>query len=123
MRPRGATGYHAPAARRDPVVTLLDDAPESTPRVVWYGRVAALVGMSVWCASVSLGRLTEIPTILHLTVILFHEAGHVLFAPFGEVIRIAGGTIGQLLMPAICAVSLFRRGTASAPRSASRGPA
>ena len=30
--------------------------------------------------------------------------------PFGEALRIAGGTLGQLLMPVICAVALHRRG-------------
>src|SRR6185295_12294891 len=49
-------------------------------------------------------------TLLHLTVILFHEAGHVIFSPFGEALRVAGGTLGQLLMPLACAVALHRRG-------------
>ena len=30
--------------------------------------------------------------------------------PFGDALRVAGGTLGQLLMPLICAVSLHRRG-------------
>lgn len=80
------------------------------PRIVWYGRVVALVVMSLWTASIVASRLTDPPTVLHLTVILFHEAGHVVFAPFGEALRVAGGTLGQLLMPLICAVALFRRG-------------
>lgn len=88
----------------------MDDEARGVPRAVWYGRVVTLVVLTLWVASVSLGRLTEIPTILHLTVILFHEAGHVLFAPFGEALRVAGGTILQVAMPAICAVALFRRG-------------
>ena len=54
--------------------------------------------------------MTDPPVLLHLSVILFHEAGHVLFAPFGEALRIAGGTLGQLLVPLACAVSLQRRG-------------
>lgn len=31
----------------------------------------------------------------------FHEAGHVIFSPFGHVIRYLGGTLAQLLVPAI----------------------
>ena len=54
--------------------------------------------------------MTEPSQLLHLTVILFHEAGHVLFAPFGEVLRVAGGTLGQLTIPLACAVAMHRRG-------------
>lgn len=39
---------------------------------------------------------------LHLINLPFHEAGHVFFRPFGQFITSLGGTLGQLLMPAIC---------------------
>ncbi len=87
-----------------------DDPEAPVSRVVWWGRLVTLTVFGVYAIVVMTSRLTEPPTLLHLTVILFHEAGHVIFAPFGETIRVAGGTIGQLLMPAICAVALFRRG-------------
>jgi hypothetical protein len=86
-----------------------DDAPPATPRAVRYGRLVTLIAMTLWSASIVLDKLTDIPTVLHLTVILFHEAGHVVFAPFGEALRVAGGTLGQLLIPLICAIALFRR--------------
>jgi hypothetical protein len=84
--------------------------PDTVTRPAWRGRVALFILAALWGASVILGRMTEPPTVLHLTVILFHEAGHVLFAPFGEVLRVAGGTLGQLLMPIVCAVALHRHG-------------
>lgn len=65
--------------------------------------------MALWGLSVVFGKMTDTPNMLHLTVILFHEAGHVIFTPFGEALRVAGGTLGQLLMPLICAVALHRR--------------
>ena len=86
------------------------DVPWDVPRPAWYGRIALLAVVAVWATSVLLSRMTEPPTLLHLTVILFHEAGHVIFMPFGEAVRVAGGTLGQLLMPLICAVALHRRG-------------
>ena len=86
------------------------DVPWDVPRSVWYGRLALLALMAIWATSVVFSRMTEPPTLLHLTVILFHEAGHILFMPFGEALRIAGGTLGQLLMPIVCAVALHRRG-------------
>lgn len=86
------------------------DVPWDVPRPVWYGRLALLAVIAIWAAGIVLSRMTEPPALLHLTVILFHEAGHVLFMPFGEALRVAGGTLGQLLMPLVCAVALHRRG-------------
>lgn len=89
---------------------LANDALRGTPRVVWSGRVFAFVAMTGWAVAVIVDKLTAIPTVLHLTVILFHEAGHVLFGPFGEALGVAGGALGQLLMPLTCAIALGRGG-------------
>jgi len=86
------------------------DVPDDVPRTAWLGRMALLAAVALWGASVVFGRMTEPAGILHLTVILFHEAGHIFFAPFGDVLRVAGGTLGQLLIPLVCAVALHRRG-------------
>ena len=86
------------------------EVPEDVPRSAWYGRVATFLLLAIWGTGVVLSRMTDTPVLLHLTVILFHEAGHVIFSPFGEALRVAGGTLGQLLMPLICAVALHRRG-------------
>jgi hypothetical protein len=67
-----------------PLRERLFDVPWDVPRGVWYGRLAALAVVAVWGTAVLLSRMTDPPVLLHLTVILFHEAGHVLFAPFGE---------------------------------------
>jgi hypothetical protein len=99
-----------PVEDRPSLRERLLDVPEDVPRAAWYGRLALLAVVAIWATSVLLSRMTEPPTLLHLTVILFHEAGHVIFMPFGEAVRVAGGTLGQLLMPFICAVALHRRG-------------
>ncbi|WP_224956404.1 hypothetical protein [Geomonas subterranea] len=49
-------------------------------------------------------------TFLHLVNLPFHEAGHVLFSPFGRFLQVAGGTIMQLLVPAVVAISFYMRG-------------
>lgn len=46
---------------------------------------------------------------LHLVNLPFHEAGHVLFSPFGRFLQVAGGTVMQLLVPAAVAISFYRR--------------
>jgi hypothetical protein len=38
-----------------------------------------------------------------------HESGHVIFGPFGEFIGFAGGTLMQLIVPAVFAVYFWRR--------------
>jgi hypothetical protein len=98
------------AEPRIPLRERLLDVPWDVPRSAWYGRIALLVLLAIWGTSVVLSRMTDPPVVLHLTVILFHEAGHVIFSPFGQALGVVGGTLGQLLMPLICAVALHRRG-------------
>jgi hypothetical protein len=101
-----------PAEALEDRVTLRERllfVPDDVPRHVWYGRLAAFAAMSVWGIVILLSRMTDTPSVLHLTVILFHEAGHVFFTLFGEALRVAGGTLGQLLIPLVCTVALHRR--------------
>jgi hypothetical protein len=42
--------------------------------------------------------------------LVIHEAGHVIFMPFGEFISVAGGSLFQLIVPAVFAAYFFRRG-------------
>ena len=39
---------------------------------------------------------------LHLINLPFHEAGHLIFMPFGRFMMFLGGSAGQVLMPLIC---------------------
>lgn len=39
---------------------------------------------------------------MHLVNLPFHEAGHIIFSPLGRFIQVIGGTLGQLMMPAVC---------------------
>lgn len=41
-------------------------------------------------------------SILHLINLPFHEAGHLIFMPFGRFMMFLGGSLGQILMPLIC---------------------
>ena len=85
------------------------DVPWQVPREVWFGRLAAFIAMCIWGLGIVFSRMTDTPEVLHLSVILFHEAGHVIFSPLGEAMSVVGGTLGQLLMPLACAVALYRR--------------
>ena len=46
---------------------------------------------------------------LHLVNLPFHEAGHILFAPFGRFLAILGGSLLQVVIPLVCAWTLRRR--------------
>jgi hypothetical protein len=41
---------------------------------------------------------------LHLVNLPFHEAGHVLFSPFGRFVMTLGGSLLQVAVPIVCAV-------------------
>lgn len=68
----------------------------------FYGRIAALVLIAVWSWFL-FGydyRTAEInESFLHNIVLPIHEAGHVLFIPFGEFFTILGGSLLQLALP------------------------
>jgi hypothetical protein len=54
--------------------------------------------------------LTDRFTLLDHADLAIHEAGHVVFAPFGEFLGIAGGTLLQLIVPLVfCCYFALRR--------------
>ena len=46
---------------------------------------------------------------LHLINLPFHEAGHILFSPFGTFMTACGGSLMQVLIPIVCVISFVRR--------------
>jgi hypothetical protein len=48
-------------------------------------------------------------SILHLPNLVFHEAGHVLFAPFGQFMRVLGGSLFQFALPLGLAVAFLKQ--------------
>ena len=78
----------------------------------FWARVALLAFFSVWGVRLAMMniRTGEMgASFLHGPLLVFHEAGHVVFMPFGEFLTIAGGTLGQLIMPAVlCGAILIK---------------
>ena len=73
-------------------------------------QLALLVALMIW--SWMLIRLDyrsgEFGTsFLHRPLLVFHEAGHIIFMPLGHWLSVLGGTLGQLLMPATMAGALL----------------
>lgn len=70
-----------------------------------YGRALLFLVLVWWGAKFILTPLETNYTgesFLHLINLPFHEAGHLLFMPFGHFMTILGGSLGQVLMPLIC---------------------
>ena len=69
------------------------------------GRVVILIGLAVWgwtfvTSSIESNYVGH--SFMHNINLPFHEAGHLIFSPFGRFIQVLGGTLGQFLIPAIC---------------------
>ena len=74
------------------------------------GRVIIFLVLFVWGWKFILTPLESNYTaqsFLHLVNLPFHEAGHIIFSPFGKFIKTLGGTLGQLLMPLVCCAVLL----------------
>ncbi len=74
------------------------------------GRLLLFLGLLVWGWKFMTSPLESNyagESLLHLVNLPFHEAGHVFFMPFGRFMTVLGGTLGQILMPLICAGTLL----------------
>ena len=90
--------------------SLLVRVPEQVDTTAFWARVALLAIFALWgCVlitqDVRTGELAN--AFLHRPLLIFHEAGHVVFAFLGHWMMIAGGTLGQLLMPLVLAAALL----------------
>lgn len=83
----------------------LVESDMTTQPMTFYGRAVVFVAMVWWgWAFITTPLETNYTgeSLLHLINLPFHEAGHVIFIPFGRFMTILGGTLGQILMPMIC---------------------
>jgi hypothetical protein len=81
-----------------------------TSRVALAGRLLLLAVLAVWSLAFfrrPLGSLGD--SVLHLIDLVFHEAGHIVFAPFGRFLTALGGSLMQVLVPLVCAAALLFR--------------
>jgi hypothetical protein len=88
---------------------LLPRQPELDGIGLW-ARAALLLVLLIWglrLIALSPASNGAGQSFLHLVNLPFHEAGHLIFRPFGDVMTSLGGTLGQLLMPLICAGTLL----------------
>jgi len=77
-------------------------------RLLIAGRAAVFLVLVVWglrlmSSSIASNYVGE--SFLHLVNLPFHEAGHIIFAPFGRFIQVLGGTLGQWLVPFVVLIA------------------
>jgi hypothetical protein len=102
--PTGKLGQKKASMDRGLRVLLLPPNPKADLTLV-IGRAAVWLLLLLWglrLMSSSIADNAVGQSFLHLVNLPFHEAGHLIFRPFGPFMHSLGGTLGQLLMPAIC---------------------
>jgi hypothetical protein len=87
----------------------LNVAPDEN-RLAVAGRAIVYVVLVVWglrlmTSTIQSNQVGE--SFMHWINIPFHEAGHVLFSPFGRFLHVLGGTLGQLLIPFVVLCSFL----------------
>lgn len=83
------------------IATLLQPLQQMNA-VTFYGRYTALALLAIWSWFLFAYdyRDAEIFTsFMHNILLPIHEAGHVLFRPFGEFMMVLGGSLFQLVFP------------------------
>ena len=91
---------------------LLLPIPSDPNILIISGRCGLLMGLLIWgVLFIFAGIETNYAgrSVMHFVNLPFHEAGHLLFSPFGTFMRTLGGSLFQLIIPAICMVTLLIR--------------
>jgi hypothetical protein len=75
------------------------------------GRALVLVGLVVWTWQFARAPMGAgvMDSFLHLPNLVFHEAGHVLFSPFGRFMTVLGGSLFQVLVPIVFAGAFLKQ--------------
>jgi hypothetical protein len=76
-----------------------------------FGRAVVLVGLVVWTWQFARAPMGAgvMDSFLHMPNLVFHEAGHVLFSPFGRFMTVLGGSLFQVIVPIVFAVAFLRQ--------------
>jgi hypothetical protein len=87
----------------------MQETPQKTTTILKTLFLAYLVYLTWFFASADMNGFIIYNTFLHLVNLIFHEAGHFIFMPFGETLHILGGSLTQVLVPLIVLVVFWYR--------------
>lgn len=86
----------------DGFIASLFQPLENMDEMTFYGRCAALVLLAIWSwflFGYDYRDAEFFSSFMHNILLPIHEAGHVLFRPFGEFMMVLGGSLFQLAFP------------------------
>ena len=113
VRPLGKSATQdelADKGRLTQILALLVHVPPQVDTTGFWGRTVLLVFFTIWGLRLIVMDFRDgemFTSFLHGPLLVFHEAGHVIFRLLGEFMMFLGGTLGQLLMPAILGGALL----------------
>lgn len=90
--------------------SFLLNTPARIDPITFWPRVTFLVGFAIWglvliAQDYRTGEMGA--SFIHRPLLIFHEAGHVVFRLLGHWMMVLGGTLGQLIMPAILSIAFL----------------
>jgi hypothetical protein len=106
-----APGPGAEPAKDGPaLLAWLLYVPARVDSMSFYGRSAAYAFFFVWgwrLYAMDVGDADIMNSFMHLIVLPIHEAGHLLFIPFGRFMTVLGGSLLQVLLPLVLMASFM----------------
>jgi hypothetical protein len=99
-----------PAAARPALLDWLLYVPARVDSINFYGRCAAYLFFFIWgwrLYAMDVDDAGINASFMHLIVLPIHEAGHMLFIPFGRFMTVLGGSLFQVLLPLILMASFM----------------
>lgn len=93
-----------------PLAELIWGGCNETPGWLTAGRGLLWLVLLIWGGKLVLSTPASNAageSLLHLVNLPFHEAGHIVFRPFGQFITTLGGSLNQVLVPLICLLVLL----------------
>lgn len=98
------------AVDRPALLARLMYVPARVDNMSYYGRCAAYLFFFVWgwrLYALDVGDADIMGSFMHAIVLPIHEAGHMLFMPFGRFMTVLGGTLAQVLLPLVLMASFI----------------
>jgi len=99
-----------PAPDRPALLAWLLYVPARVDSSSFYGHSAAYLFFFAWgwrLYAMDVGDADIMGSFMHLIVLPIHEAGHLLFIPFGRFMTVLGGSLFQVLLPLVLMASFM----------------
>jgi len=113
---RGPTSPTSAPGFLDRLSRLGFDEPEPGGKGSLVGQALLWTGLAyygLWYASLEVHRAQvqrgPVDTVLGMANLVFHEAGHIILAPLGDFLAVLGGSLFQVLVPAVFLVAFLTR--------------